>query len=253
MPHRELGLPRHPQAAVGQQMRRPLSVEVHRGSPFESSRALGGHRHPWLTETFPTTAQRRDIYRADKSLTNRQGFLTARPAEDLRYSANIRPSPDCKNFDVNKYCYICVTKRLSFRTILQHPTYNWWLRRWTRLVSQRALRITHLTLITFLYGHSWNNLHSRGLQSRGTTAKLLARPTCRLIFCTSVLFLLYIIQIVFIILFTFYTVPTSYTYNRYTVFVVFAFHKKSSFLAIRVLFGLLYVVSLFLCKSSLSL
>ena len=94
-PHRELGLPRQPQAAVGQQLHRPLSAEAHPGPPFEPSRASGGQRHPWLTGRFSTTSNRRDIYQADQSLTKRQGSRTARSAADLRYCVTIRLSLDC--------------------------------------------------------------------------------------------------------------------------------------------------------------
>ena len=57
--------------------------------------------------------RRWDIYQADQSFTNRQGSHTARPASGLRYSATIRPAPNCTtNYRCNKYCYICVILRL---------------------------------------------------------------------------------------------------------------------------------------------
>ena len=59
-----------------------------------------------------------------------------------------------------------------------------------------------------------------------------------------------IILIVLIILFTSYTISTSYTNIHYTVFDVFIVREKSSFLVIGVPFGLLGVLTLFLCKSS---
>jgi hypothetical protein len=64
------------------------------------------------------------------------------------------------------------------------------------------------------------------------------------------IFITYIILLVHTILFTSYTISTSYTNIHYTVFEVYTAHKKSSFLVIRVLFGLLDVLAAFLCKSS---
>ena len=120
----ELGLPLQQWAAVGQQLHRQLSAEVHGGPPFEPSCASGGHQHPRLTGCLSTTSHHRDIYRADHSLTNRQVSRTARPAADPSFSTTIRSSLDCKPTpDVNKYCYICVILRLSLRTIVQHPTH----------------------------------------------------------------------------------------------------------------------------------
>jgi len=113
----------HPAAAHQNQSQPP---QFHRGPPFEPSRASSGHRHPRLTGRFSATPHRRDIYRADQSLTNRKVSRTARPAADPSYSTTIRSSLDCKpNLDVNKYCYICVILRLSLRTMLQHPAAIW--------------------------------------------------------------------------------------------------------------------------------
>ena len=59
-----------------------------------------------------------------------------------------------------------------------------------------------------------------------------------------------IILIVLITLFISYTISISYTNINYTDFDVFVVHKKFSFLVIRVPFGLLGVLTAFLCKSS---
>ena len=92
---RELGLPLQQWAAIDHQLHWPLSAEVHRGLPFEPSRASSGHRYPRLTGRFSAIPHHRDIYRADQLLTNRQVFRTASPAADPSYSTTIKSSPDC--------------------------------------------------------------------------------------------------------------------------------------------------------------
>jgi len=175
MTPRGLGLPLHTVSS-----RRPTTAPATscRNSPRPSGQAQPCIKRYTITRGWPDASPRHHTAETPTERTSRfpsgrfftlhallQTRTIPRPLSRLQ---TVQPT-----LDINKYPCVCVILRFSLRTILQRPTYNWWPRRRTRrtrLISQRDLRITHYTLITFQYdGHSWTNLQPRGVQSRGTS------------------------------------------------------------------------------------